>query len=48
MTIRAKPTIVLSVTKKPNGRLILNYTNPSKIAISSHEAQQDETKNVRP
>lgn len=28
MTIRAKPVIILSVTKKPDGRLVLNYTPP--------------------
>ncbi len=28
MTVRVKPVIVVSVTKKPNGRLVLNYTRP--------------------
>ena len=28
MTVRVKPVIVVSVPKKANGRLVLNYTRP--------------------
>ena len=28
MTLRVRPVIVVSVTKKPNGQLVLNYTRP--------------------
>lgn len=28
MTLRARPLVVVSVTKKPDGRLMLNYSRP--------------------
>jgi hypothetical protein len=28
MTLKLKPVVVFSVTKKPDGRLVLNYTPP--------------------
>ena len=32
MTLKLKPTVVFSVTKKTNGRLVLNYTRPENVA----------------
>ncbi len=34
MTLRVKPVITVSVTKKANGRLILNYTRPERTFVS--------------
>ena len=34
MTLRVKPPITVSVTKKANGRLILNYTRPERTFVS--------------
>ena len=32
MTLRLKPIVVFSVTKKPDGRLVLNYTRPENVS----------------
>ena len=34
MTQKIKPLIVVSVTKKTNGRLVLNYTRPEKPSVN--------------
>jgi len=37
MTVRTKPIIIVSVTKKPDGRLVLNYTRTAVPASSQRE-----------
>jgi hypothetical protein len=32
MTLKLKPVVVFSVTKKPDGRLVLNYTRPENVS----------------
>lgn len=49
MTLRIKPAIIVSVTKKPNGRLVLNYTRPEKIANSvCQDIQQGKASRPQP
>jgi hypothetical protein len=37
MTLRVKPVIIVSVTKKANGQLILNYTRPEGVFVSDYQ-----------
>jgi len=42
MTLRTKPMLIVSVTKKPDGRLVLNYTRPETAAVPAPSHQREE------
>jgi hypothetical protein len=43
MTLRTKPIMIVSVTKKPDGRLVLNYTRTETTAVpASSQPRGDE------
>jgi hypothetical protein len=48
MTLRTKPGITVSVTKKPDGRLVLNYTRRESTAAPSSGERAEEASAANP
>jgi hypothetical protein len=48
MTLRTKPGMTVSVTKKPDGRLVLTYTRPESIVAPPSQERSEENPAATP